>query len=55
MLNLALVVILTGCATMNQTRQDKIAEYKLITKDVCVENANEVRLAQHLYNSMINN
>ena len=34
-------------------RDDRVVEYRMITRDVCIDNQNEVRLAQHLYLYML--
>jgi hypothetical protein len=39
-----------GCAS---ARNQRLAEYKKITKDICVDNQHEVILAQILYNKML--
>lgn len=39
-----------SCAS---ARNKKLAKYKEITKDVCIDNPNEVRLAQALYVEMV--
>lgn len=51
---LAVALLMPACAA-NQTRQEKIAEFKFITKDMCIEQPDEIILAQTLYNEMINN
>ena len=48
MITIALVVTLGSCASQSKM----MTEYKELTKDVCVDNEHEVRLAQHLYNTM---
>lgn len=45
-----LVTTLVGCAS---ARNKRLAEYKKITKDICVDNHHEVKLAQILYNKML--
>jgi uncharacterized protein YceK len=45
-----LVTTLVGCAS---ARNQKLAEYKKITKDICIDNQHEVKLAQILYNKML--
>lgn len=52
-LNVFVLVALMGCSTAREYREAKVAEYKMITKDLCIENKTEVRLAQHLYNYML--
>ena len=51
---IAVALLMPACAA-NQTRQEKIAEFKFITKDMCIEQPDEIILAQTLYNEMINN
>ena len=45
------LVILTGCSA---ARDIKYAEYREITRNVCIDNQHEVLLAQHLYLHMLN-
>lgn len=45
-----LVAAMSSCASV---RSERIAEFKEITKDVCLDNPNEVLLAQHLYKQMV--
>ena len=40
-----------SCAS---ARKQKIAEYRELTKNVCLDNPHEVYLAQVLYNKLIN-
>ena len=51
-----LIVILAatmlGCASARKTR---VAEFRELTKDICRDNPNEVRLAQHFYITYVNN
>jgi hypothetical protein len=49
------MLLLTGCTSQKVMTEQKIAEYQIITKDVCRENQHEVRLAQALYTEMIRN
>jgi hypothetical protein len=46
-----LVATMMSCAS---ARKQRIAEYKELTKDICKDNKHEVRLAQILYNKMLN-
>ncbi len=46
-----LVATTVSCASARKTR---VAEYKELTKDICKDNKHEVRLAQILYNKMLN-
>lgn len=39
--------MMTSCASIKHT--EKLAEFKEITKDICVDNPHEVKLAQVLY------
>ena len=43
-----------GCSTTKNLRDERVAEYRMITRDVCIDNETEVLLAQHLYNYMFN-
>ena len=47
-----LVAAMSSCASV---RTERIAEFKEITKDVCLDNPKEVLLAQHLYKEMVVN
>lgn len=47
-----LVATTVSCASARKTR---VAEYKELTKDICKDNPHEVRLAQQLYISYVNN
>jgi hypothetical protein len=51
-----ILIILVAVATLGcaSAREAKIAEYKKLTKDICRDNNHEVRLAQILYNKMLN-
>ncbi len=45
-----------ACATAKQTNyQNKISIFKEMTKDICVDNPNEVKLAQNLYLEIFKN
>ena len=46
-----LVATIMSCAS---ARKEKIKKFKEITKDVCIENPNEAKLAQILYNEIVN-
>jgi len=51
----ALLTIM-ACASAKQTNyQNKISIFKEKTKDVCVDNPNEVKLAQNLYLQIFKN
>lgn len=39
-----------GCAS---ARDKQITEYKEITKDICIDNPHEVKLAQELFTKMV--
>jgi len=43
--------MVTSCAT---TREANLIKFKEITKDVCIDNPHEVKLAQILYNEIVN-
>jgi len=43
----------TSCASINHSK--KLAEYKEITKNICVDNEHEVELAQVLYLKYVRN
>jgi hypothetical protein len=50
------MLVMTACAPAKQTSyQNKISAFKKMTKDICVENPHEVRLAQNLYLQIFNN
>ena len=42
---------MTSCAS---AREKNLTRFKELTKDVCVDNAHEVKLAQILFNEMEN-
>ncbi len=42
---------MTSCAS---AREKNLTRFKELTKDVCVDNAHEVKLAQILFNEMVN-
>ncbi len=46
-----LVATMTSCAS---AREKNLTRFKELTKDVCVDNAHEVKLAQILFNEMVN-
>lgn len=50
-ITILLAATMLSCAS---ARKQKIAEYKELTKDICKDNKHEVRLAQILYNKMLN-
>tara|TARA_X000001382_G_scaffold29817_2_gene19105 strand:- start:102 stop:281 length:180 start_codon:yes stop_codon:yes gene_type:complete len=54
-LNAVLATTLMSCASTKTTRQEKIAEFKYITEEICPKTPAEIALVQHLYNEMINN
>jgi hypothetical protein len=47
------VMIMTGCSMMKDLRDERVVEYRMITRNICIDNENEVRLAQHLYLYML--
>tara|TARA_B000000557_G_C20807047_1_gene458166 strand:+ start:2422 stop:2601 length:180 start_codon:yes stop_codon:yes gene_type:complete len=50
----ALIITLTSCSTTKQTLVDqKKLKFKEITKDISLENENEIKLAQHLWHHMM--
>jgi hypothetical protein len=51
---LAAIVMMTSCVTQQELMAEKKLKFKELTKDICVENPHEVRLAQALYNEIIN-
>jgi len=46
-----LVATLMSCAS---AREKNLTRFKEITKDVCIDNSHEVKLAQILFNEMVN-
>jgi len=46
-----LVATMLSCASV---KEKNLARFKEITKDICIDNANEVKLAQILYNEIVN-
>tara|TARA_R110002072_G_scaffold214592_1_gene371794 strand:+ start:215 stop:382 length:168 start_codon:yes stop_codon:yes gene_type:complete len=46
-----LVATMMSCAS---AREKSLTRFKEITKDVCIDNPHEVKLAQILFNEMVN-
>ncbi len=46
-----LVATMMSCAS---AREENLKRFKELTKDVCVDNPHEVKLAQILYNEVVN-
>jgi hypothetical protein len=46
-----LVATMMSCAS---AREENLKRFKKLTKDVCVDNPHEVKLAQILYNEVVN-
>jgi len=46
-----LVAMMMSCASARETN---LKRFKEITKDICIENHNEAKLAQILYNEIVN-
>lgn len=46
-----LVAMMMSCAS---AREKNLTRFKELTKDVCIDNPNEVKLAQILYNEIVN-
>tara|TARA_R100000081_G_C4765587_1_gene142526 strand:- start:576 stop:743 length:168 start_codon:yes stop_codon:yes gene_type:complete len=46
-----LVAMMMSCAS---ARKERLIKYQYITKDVCVDNPNEILLAQKLYLTYVN-
>jgi hypothetical protein len=46
-----LVATMISCAS---AREKNLTRFKELTKDVCVDNIHEVKLAQILYNEIVN-
>jgi len=50
------MLMTTACAPAKQkSYQNKIIAFKEMTKDICVDNPHEVKLAQNLYLQIFNN
>jgi hypothetical protein len=47
-----LAALLMGCASV---KTERLTEFKELTKDVCLDNPMEVKLAQALYKEMVLN
>ena len=47
-----LAATMLSCAS---AREQRIAEYKELTKDICIDNPHEIKLAQQLYISYVRN
>ena len=45
-----LILLVTGCAS---ARNKNLIKFREITKDVCIDNKHEVKLAQALYKAMV--
>lgn len=45
-----LVAAMSSCAS---ARNERIAEFKNLTRDICIESPNEILLAQALYREMV--
>ena len=43
------MMLMISCVSTKQLKQQKLENYKLMTKDVCRDNPGEVKLAQILY------
>jgi signal transduction histidine kinase len=50
-ITILLVATMMSCAS---AREKNLKRFKEITKDVCIENPNEAKLAQILYNEIVN-
>lgn len=48
-----ILTLTTSCASVNHI--ERLAEFKEITKDVCLDNEHEVILAQRLYIEYVRN
>ena len=48
---LILAALMVSCATQ---REINLERFKYVTKDVCIDNPHEVKLAQILYNEIVN-
>ncbi len=48
---LILAALMASCATQ---REINLERFKYVTKDVCTDNPHEVKLAQILYNEIVN-
>jgi len=42
-----------SCSTVKEYRTARVAEYHMVTKNLCIENETEVHLAQLLYREML--
>lgn len=52
LITMILAATMLSCAS---AREQKIAEYKELTKDICIDNPHEIKLAQQLYISYVRN
>jgi hypothetical protein len=50
-ITILLVATMMSCASARETN---LKRFKELTKDVCVDNPHEVKLAQILYNEIVN-
>ena len=49
-MTMILVAAMSSCAS---ARNERIAEFKNLTRDICIESPNEILLAQALYREMV--
>jgi hypothetical protein len=51
LITILLVATMMSCAS---AREKNLVRFKELTKDVCIDNPHEVKLAQILYNEIVN-
>jgi len=54
-MRIILILLVATTVSCASARKQRIAEYKELTKDICKDNPHEIRLAQQLYISYVNN
>ena len=54
-MRIVLIILVAAMSSCASVRTERIAEFNEITKDICLDHPNEVRLAQNLYKAMVVN
>jgi len=54
-MRLLIIILAATMLSCASARSEKLAKFKKITKDICRDNPHEVKLAQVLYNEIVNN
>lgn len=53
-MRLTIVVLVATLMSCASAREKNLTRFKELTKDVCIDNPHEVKLAQILYNEIVN-